>query len=503
MAASIIVFFLNFIIKGYNMLQLRKNLRDQFAMALEEMENIDGGEIVAKTEEEMKILEEEALKSGIEIQQDIEAIEECCGDIETLQEQLGENDKKLTDPDIVVTAVDVEVSEECYKGMAFKHGIRNVNAIRFSQESVLDAVKEQPRKYLTMSTEGIKDMIIKIWEKIKAFFRKIGEKLGILEKVEAAKSKKSEEKLKETKKELEALPEKVKKTKIRVLKPKKSKKKVSTESYSFYLSKEEVTDDDIERSAIGCIWTIFALAEGRKDVFTEMTNAKRITGLMKSAVKHLGDMQKKLANGADPDKDKEVILSAKKASDAMNSTYKATSKFISKYAKYLKCIEGNDSSARIAVTIAMDTLAVHGTDIDCFNMERFENAIDSSESASELPYLLYSLPTENMDALAKEIEPTEKMEIGMLQEYINILDKTKYDDYRNEINSIKKEIDTIVSDANVNFSPNSKVGYSMRAIASILKTIVKHSVYVSKENRYVKDYFGLLAKYAKEIGADQ
>ena len=70
------------------MLKLRKNLRDSFAMVLEEMENVVGGEIVGQTDEEIKILEEEAVKQGVEIQQDLAAVEECCADIETLQKKL-------------------------------------------------------------------------------------------------------------------------------------------------------------------------------------------------------------------------------------------------------------------------------------------------------------------------------------------------------------------------------------------------------------------------------
>ena len=231
------------------MLKLRKNLRDSFAMALEEMENVVGGEIVGQTDEEIKILEEEAVKQGVEIQQDLAAVEECCADIETLQEQLGENDKKLTDPDIVVTAVDVEVSEECYKGMAFKYGVKNPNSIRFSHESVLDAVKAEPRRYLAMSSEGIKEFIIKIWEKIKAFFRKIGEKLGLINKVEEVGSDKVTESAKNTNEKAKK-PKKLKEKSVKKI-AKQAKVKITKESLDIInylkLSKEENEEESAER----------------------------------------------------------------------------------------------------------------------------------------------------------------------------------------------------------------------------------------------------------------
>ena len=170
------------------MLQMRKRFLD---ICAEELDNVAGAEVIEQTEAEVKYLEEEAIKQEMNIAQDLAAIEELTEDINVIQDQLGENDKKLTDPDIVVTAVDVEVSEECYKALAYKHGIRNINAIRFSSESVLDSVKAEPRRYLSMSSEGLKDIFIKIWEKIKAFFRAIGEKLGIGQKAKEAKMKKA------------------------------------------------------------------------------------------------------------------------------------------------------------------------------------------------------------------------------------------------------------------------------------------------------------------------
>ena len=482
------------------MLKLRKNLRDSFAMALEEMENVVGGEIVGQTDEEIKILEEEAVKQGVEIQQDLAAVEECCADIETLQEQLGENDKKLTDPDIVVTAVDVEVSEECYKGMAFKYGVKNPNSIRFSHESVLDAVKAEPRRYLAMSSEGIKEFIIKIWEKIKAFFRKIGEKLGLINKVEEVKSKKAEEKLEEAKKEIEKMPEATKNKKIKVLKPKKpSKKKVSKESYKYGVSLEEVTGEEMESSAIGVFWVIASLAAGRKDVFTELTNAKRTLGICRSAVNILGKVQNRLANGADPKSDKEVSDNVLKAVNMLESIHTASGNFISKYAKYFEDPDGQDSSARIYAVLHHSIVGVRGTEVDCLLEDSIESALNDFGNKAEMAIAkLYKLPSEKLDELADTIEPKEQISPKMMLDYINILSKTHFNDYKNEINALTKDIDSVVSDANVNFSPTSETATAIRALAIIMKTVVKYSGSIPRTNRVTKEYFDLMIQYAKE-----
>ena len=261
------------------MLKLRKNLRDSFAMALEEMENVVGGEIVGQTDEEIKILEEEAVKQGVEIQQDIAAIEECCADIETLQEQLGENDKKLTDPDIVVTAVDVEVSEECYKGMAFKYGVKNANAIRFSHESVLDAVKAEPRRYLAMSSESIKEIFVKIWEKIKAFFRKIGEKLGIVAKIKKKKMEDTVKKADDVYKNLSSMsPEELRKNVEEEL------KKAEGELRNLKASNESFSYSGFNKLSNMYPLLMLVLLSGDKGAIDELVDTNRAVGIVKDYI---------------------------------------------------------------------------------------------------------------------------------------------------------------------------------------------------------------------------
>lgn len=121
---------------------------------------------------------EELAKTDSEIQQDIAAVEELMEEKAKLEDQAVTNDELLSNPDAVVTATDVEVSEETRTEVQYSLGYTsNMGKIRLSQESVFNDVKSNPRKYLAISNEDIKDTIKKIWEKIKAFFRKIWDKV--------------------------------------------------------------------------------------------------------------------------------------------------------------------------------------------------------------------------------------------------------------------------------------------------------------------------------------
>ena len=95
-----------------------------------------------------------------------------------LEDQVATNDELLSNPDAVVTAADVEVSEECRSEVHYHLGYTSgVSKIRLSTESVYQDVKSHPRKYLAISNEDIKETIKKIWEKIKAFFKRIWSKI--------------------------------------------------------------------------------------------------------------------------------------------------------------------------------------------------------------------------------------------------------------------------------------------------------------------------------------
>lgn len=132
---------------------------------------------------------EELAKTDSEIQQDIAAVEELMEEKAKLEDQAVTNDELLSNPDAVVTATDVEVSEETRTEVQYSLGYTSsMGKIRLSQESVFNDVKSNPRKYLAISNEDIKDTIKKVWEKIKAFFKKIAGKLGIKTKAIKAKN---------------------------------------------------------------------------------------------------------------------------------------------------------------------------------------------------------------------------------------------------------------------------------------------------------------------------
>lgn len=136
---------------------------------------------------------EELAKTDSEIQQDIAAIEELVEEKNKLEDQAVTNDELLSNPDAVVTATDVEVSEETRTEVQYSLGLSSgLSKIRLSQESVANDVRSNPRKYLAISNEDIRDTIKKIWDKIKAFFKKIIDKLGLAKKAETIKSKLSD-----------------------------------------------------------------------------------------------------------------------------------------------------------------------------------------------------------------------------------------------------------------------------------------------------------------------
>ena len=181
--------------------------RRPFSFILEEaVDGRDLEEAKALTESELEAIKTEATAQDIEISQDVAAIEELMAEQEVVCNQIQSNNEKLSNPDIVVTAVDVEVSEECYKNVCYRLGFKTIDTLKFSNESTFNAVKAEPRKYLATSNEGLGDVLQKIWEKIKAFFRKIGEMLGLRKKADDIKIEQAKEKAAALKEELEKNP---------------------------------------------------------------------------------------------------------------------------------------------------------------------------------------------------------------------------------------------------------------------------------------------------------
>ena len=123
---------------------------------------------------------EELAKTDAEIQQDVQAVEDLMEEKAVLEEQVEKNEELLSNPDAVVSTVDVEVSEECRDKVHYFLGYdSSIGKIRLSSESMYDDVKSNPRKYLAISNEDIKETIKKIWEKIKAFFKKIWDNINL------------------------------------------------------------------------------------------------------------------------------------------------------------------------------------------------------------------------------------------------------------------------------------------------------------------------------------
>ena len=116
---------------------------------------------------------EETTQAQAEVEAGSDEIDEAIEEVDQLQEQIEANDQKLENPDEVVTTVDVEVSEESLKRACYKLGIPMKAKLSFATESVVDDIKSNPRKYLAVSNEGLKDTLDRIKKVIIAMIDKV------------------------------------------------------------------------------------------------------------------------------------------------------------------------------------------------------------------------------------------------------------------------------------------------------------------------------------------
>lgn len=118
---------------------------------------------------------EETTQAQAEVEAGSDEIDEAIEEVDQLQEQIEANDQKLENPDEVVTTVDVEVSEESLKRACYKLGIPMKAKLSFATESVVDDIKSNPRKYLAVSNEGLKDVVKAIVDALKVMIKKLAQ----------------------------------------------------------------------------------------------------------------------------------------------------------------------------------------------------------------------------------------------------------------------------------------------------------------------------------------
>lgn len=118
---------------------------------------------------------EETTQAQAEVESGSDEIDEAIEEVDQLQEQIEANDKKLENPDEVVTTVDVEVSEESLKRACYKLGIPMKAKLSFATESVVDGIRSNPRKYLAVSNEGLKDVVKAIIDALKVMIKKLAQ----------------------------------------------------------------------------------------------------------------------------------------------------------------------------------------------------------------------------------------------------------------------------------------------------------------------------------------
>lgn len=131
----------------------------------------------ALNESELEENVEETTQAQAEVESGSEEIDQTIEEVDALQEQIEANDAKLENPDEVVTAVDVEVSEEAYKKACYALGIKPEVKLSFSVESVADDIRSNPRKYLAVSNEDLKTTIKKIIVAVMNMIKQISTKI--------------------------------------------------------------------------------------------------------------------------------------------------------------------------------------------------------------------------------------------------------------------------------------------------------------------------------------
>lgn len=131
----------------------------------------------ALDEAELEQNVEATTQEQAEIEQGSEEIDQALEEAEGLVEQIEANDEKLENPDAVVTAADVEVSEEALKRACYSLGIPFQAKLSFASESIANDIRANARKYLATSNEELKDKLKAIVDAVKKMIAAVAEKV--------------------------------------------------------------------------------------------------------------------------------------------------------------------------------------------------------------------------------------------------------------------------------------------------------------------------------------
>lgn len=145
-----------------------------FKISLEEtVDNITVEDPVDNDEE----ITENTTKLAVEIEEMDNVAGQVVDSIKTLSEQLADNESKLADKDNVVTTVDVEVSEEALKRSLYSLGEQPTAVLSFANESIYNDIKNNARRYLTVSNEELDDVLKKLLYKLREFINRVAIKI--------------------------------------------------------------------------------------------------------------------------------------------------------------------------------------------------------------------------------------------------------------------------------------------------------------------------------------
>lgn len=126
-----------------------------------------------------EVVEDEAVADEVadgneQVNKDIAAVEELVDGVDELSEQVEVNEEKLEHPEEVVAA-DVVVSEEKLKYTMIKLGYDAglQDRLNLSSESVVDSLRSNPARHLSIANEGAKEFISKMISTIKGLIQRI------------------------------------------------------------------------------------------------------------------------------------------------------------------------------------------------------------------------------------------------------------------------------------------------------------------------------------------
>lgn len=142
-----------------------------FKISLEE--TIEEPVIEDPIENDTEEVSEAATKLAVEIEEMDNIAGQVVDVMQDVAKQVADNDDKLSDPDHVVTTIDVEVSEEALKRACYRLGEKPEIVLSFANEAIYNDIKNNARRYLVVSNEDLQDTLNNLTYKLNKLIQQV------------------------------------------------------------------------------------------------------------------------------------------------------------------------------------------------------------------------------------------------------------------------------------------------------------------------------------------